>query len=177
MVDLRIMQFYATKGTNMNFITTLLALFKKTPTTPAETPPEEIDYLGFPTAETADLMRYLEQYNYAVGTATNGDKTAHVEVKMYLDLKNYHKNIDSRSVVVRARIDNGAHKLPYVCYLTISASRQWDTPLEYTKTYIDLHCSMLSAVGESSIIPDDEKILITQALHDLKKGQRDERFD
>jgi hypothetical protein len=171
------MQFYATKGTNMNFITTLLALFKKTPTTPAETPPEEIDYLGFPTAETADLMRYLEQYNYAVGTATDGIKTAHVEVKMYLDSKNYHKSIDSRSVAVRARIDNGMHKQPYVCYLAISTFREWDTPLEYTKTYIDLHCSMLSAVAKSSIIPDDEKMLIRYALHDLKKGRRDERFD
>jgi len=99
----------------MSFIATLLALFKKTPATPVETPPEALDYYGFPTAETAELMRYLEQFNYAVGTATNGIKTAHVEVKLHLDSKNYHKNIDSRMATVRARIDNGMHKQPYVC--------------------------------------------------------------
>lgn len=171
------MQFYATKGKNMSFIATLLALFKKTSATPAETPPEEMDYLGFPVAETADLMHHLENFNYALGTATDGTKTAHVDVKMYFDSKNYHLNIESRSVAVRARIDNGMHKQPYVCYLTLSTFREWDTPLEYTKTYIDLHCRMLSAVAKSSIIPDDEKGLIRYALSNLKKGRRDERFD
>jgi len=161
----------------MSFIATLLALFKKTPATPVETPPEALDYYGFPTAETADLMRYLEQFNYAVGTATNGIKTAHVEVKLHLDSKNYHKNIDSRMATVRARIDNGMHKQPYVCYLTISTFRQWGTPLEYTKTYVDLHCRMVDAVGKSDIIPDDEKGLIRYALSNLKKGQRDERYN
>lgn len=161
----------------MSFITTLLALLKKTPTTPAETAPEALDYYGFPTAETSDLMRYLEQFNCAVGTATNGIKTAHVDVKMYFDSKNYHLNIESRSVAVRARIDNGAHKQPYVCYLTISTFREWDTPLECTKTYVDLHCRMVDAVGKSSIIPDDEKGLIRYALSNLKKGHRDERYN
>ena len=172
----RIMQFYATKGTDMSFIEQLLALFKKTPTTPAEVPPEAVEYNGFLVTETADLMRYLERHGSLCGSATNGVKTAHVEVKVYYSPGEYH-NFYARMAAVRARIDNGMHKLPYECGIKFSTFREWNSPLGYTETYFTLHCQIVECVRTSEIIPDDEKILITQALHELKKGHRDERYN
>ena len=161
----------------MSFIEQLLALLKKTPTTPVETPPEASDYYGFPTAETADLMRYLERHGSLCGSATNGTKTAHVEMKVYYSPGEYPYNLYARTATVRARIDNGMHKQPYECGIKFSTFREWNSPLGYTQTYVTMHCDMVAAVGKSDIIPDDEKILITQALHELKKGHRDERYN
>jgi len=161
----------------MSFIATLLALFKKTPATPVETPPEALDYYGFPTAETAELMRYLERHGSLCGSATNGAKTAHVEVEVHYSPGEYPYNLYARIATVRARIDNGMHKQPYECGVKFSTFREWDSPLGYTETYFTLHCEMVECVRKSEIIPDDEKILITQALHELKKGHRDERYN
>jgi len=171
------MQFYATKGTNMSFIEQLLALFKKTPTTPAETPPEAMDYYGFPTAETSDLMRYLERHGSLCGSATNGVKTAHVKVEVHYSPGEYPYNFYARIATVRVRVDNGMHKQPYECGIKFSTFREWDSPLGYTQTYVTMHCRMVAAVGKSDIIPDDEKGLIRYALSNLKKGHRDERYN
>jgi len=78
---------------------------------------------------------------------------------------------------VRVRIDNGIQKRPYECGIKFSTFREWDSPLGYTQTYVTIHCRMVDAVGKSDIIPDDEKGLIRYALSNLKKGQRDERYN
>lgn len=128
---------------------------------------------GFPVFETAKLMRHLEQRKLLCATATDGIKTMRIEIQLYPDVLTRPYSFYRHYATVKCQA-NQPH--PYVCYIDISTFREYDTPLQYTETYIALHCRIHKAVEDSKIIPDDEKALIKQAICNLRKCAKDDRL-
>ena len=150
------------------------ALQKVTHRAPAVTAQVEAEeYQGFPVLETAELMKHLEQRKLLCATATDGAKTMRVEIQLYPDVRKRPYSFYAHYAVIQCKANQ---PYPYACYIDISTFRECDTPLRYTETYITLHCRIHSAVDNAEIIPDDEKVLIKQAIRNLRKCAKDDRL-
>lgn len=150
------------------------ALQKVTHRAPAVAVQAEVEeYQGFPVLETAELMKHLEQRKLLCATATDGAKTMRVEIQLYPDVRTRPYSFYAHYAVVQCK---ASQPYPYACYINISTFREYDTPLRYTETYITLHCRIHKAVDNTELIPDDEKVLIKQAIRNLRKCTQDDRL-